>query len=75
MTTTEVQEGLRAILDEVLAVATGEIDECEMTMPQELEDLIRVESYEDAGIMMTDAGMVLRYKGGEEFQITIVRSR
>ena len=75
MTTTEVQEGLRALLDEALAVAIGEIDESEMTMPQELENLIRVESYEDAGILTTDAGMVLRFKRGEEFQITIVRSR
>ena len=75
MTTTEVQEGLRAMMEEVLAVGVGEIDECEMTMPQELEDLIRVESYEDAGILTTDAGMVLRFKRGEKFQITIVRSR
>lgn len=75
MTTEQLQDGLKALLDEALAVAIGEIYECEMTMPDELKNLIRVERYSDAGVLTTDAGMVLRFKGGEEFQITIVRSK
>ena len=33
------------------------------------------ESYADAGIMTKDAGLVLNGRNGEQFQITVVRSR
>ena len=43
MTAEQVESGIKAILDEALAVATGEIRESQMSMPTELESLIRVE--------------------------------
>jgi hypothetical protein len=46
-----------------------------MTMPDELQELIRVENFADAGILTNDAGFVLRFKNGAEFQITLVRSK
>ena len=75
MTTEQLQDGLKALLEEALAVAIGEIDEGEMTMPDELQELIRVENFADAGILTHDAGFVLRFKGDREFQVTLVRSR
>ena len=73
MKTFELQEGLQAMLEEVLAVTTEEIAEDQMTLPDELADLIRVETLADKG-NLTDTGLVLRFKGGAEFKITIVRS-
>ena len=73
MKTFELQEGLRAMLEEVLAVTTEQIAEDQMTLPDELADLIRVETLADKG-NLTDTGLVLRFKGGAEFKITIVRS-
>ena len=75
MDTKELQAGMQALFEEALAVAIGEIAEDGMTMPTELEDLIRVESFEDAGILTSDAGLVLRFKDGFEAQITIIRSK
>ena len=73
MKTFELQEGLLAMLEEVLAVTTEQIAEDQMTLPDELSGLIRVETLADKG-NLTDTGLVLRFKGGAEFQITIVRS-
>jgi hypothetical protein len=71
----DLQHGVRALFDEALAVALGEIEEDEMTAPTELEDLIRVESFADAGLLTSDPGIVLRFKGGAEFQLSIVQSK
>ena len=73
MKTFELQEGLRALFEEVLAVTTEQIAENQMTLPDELADLIRVQTFADEG-NLTDTGLVLRFKGGAEFKITIVRS-
>lgn len=35
----------------------------------------RAESYEDAGLLTRDAGIVLRFEDGSEFQITVKQSR
>lgn len=75
MNTEDVNDGLKALLDEALAVALGEIDDGEMTMPTELESLIRVATFEEEGILGAQPGLVLRFKGGAEFQVSIVRSR
>jgi hypothetical protein len=34
-----------------------------------------VRSFEDAGVLTTNAGLVLRAPNGREFQVTVVRSR
>lgn len=38
-------------------------------------DLRRVESFDAAGIMTTDAGFVMLMADGTEFQVTVVRSK
>ena len=35
----------------------------------------RVETYDEAGVLTTNAGLVVELTDGSEFQITIVRSR
>ncbi len=70
-----VHEGVKALLDEALAVAIGEIGETGMTIPTELEDLIRVSTYEEVGVLSADPGIVLRFKGGATFHLTVSRAR
>jgi hypothetical protein len=38
-------------------------------------DKPRVRSFEEAGVLTRNAGLVLRAPDGQEFQITVVRSR
>ena len=78
MTEKELEDGMKALFDEALAVATGEIEEDQMTMPTEMENLIRVSTFEEEGILSANPGLVLRFnRDGDvrEFQIGIVRSR
>jgi hypothetical protein len=74
MTAEQVESGIKAILDEALAVATGEICETEMSMPMELEDLIRVETFAEAGISGFP-GIVIRFKSGDEWQLQVIKSK
>lgn len=73
MTAEQVEGGLKALLDEALAVATGEICELEMTMPDELESLIRVETFEEAGISKLP-GVILRFADRSSYQLQLIRS-
>jgi len=75
MTAAEFQEGLHALFDEALAVAIGEIEEWQMTLPSEFEKLIRVESFLDAGVQDAGLGLVLRIGSGDEFRIGITKVR
>lgn len=34
-----------------------------------------VQSFEEAGVLTSDAGFVVRLKDGSEFQVTVVKSR
>lgn len=64
---------LEAALADVLLLA-----EADQVLLEHSDDTISfdsVRSYEDAGVLTTDRGLVVRLSNGQEFQITIVRSR
>lgn len=73
MTAEQVESGVKALFDEALAVATGEICEEQITFPAELEDLIRVETFAEAGISKLP-GVLLRFADRSEYQIQLIRS-
>lgn len=50
-------------------------DLLQMLLEEELSEGARVRSFEEAGVLTRDAGLVVRLPDGSEFQITIVRSR
>jgi hypothetical protein len=54
------------------AAADGLLDDCDC-----FDDLhgCRVKTFADTTILTSDAGIVLTLAGGEEFQITIVRTK
>ena len=39
------------------------------------EEGLEVATYKEEGLLTRDEGLVLRTEGGEEFQVTIVRSK
>ena len=61
----DLQEDLLAILSGWNSVDGTELD------PEGSE----IHTFEQAGVLTCDKGLVLRLPGGKEFQITIVRSR
>jgi hypothetical protein len=61
--------------DEAVEVLTDALDLYREENDEEDSPLRRVETFEDVGILTTDAGLVITMKDGSEFQITIVCSK
>ncbi len=65
----------RALYDLLAAVTMADFDdEPEITVPDELADLDIISTFEEAGLLTMNKGLVLRMKDRSEWQITIVRS-
>jgi len=61
-------------LKELLEALSGDQDVQDILGDEMFADA-RVESFEEAGVMTTNKGLVVRMGDGSEFQLTIVRSR
>ena len=61
MTPRELEAWIKDAIEEVLA--------------ELLEERIRVETFEVAGVLTTDRGLVVGFEDGSEIQLTLVRSR
>ena len=70
MTTETLRDALITVLTEM-----PHSDDRMQDIPGELFEVRRVRSFNDAGVMSSDAGIVLTAKDGSEFQITVVRSK
>lgn len=75
-TVTDAQE-VEDVLGEALdALTIDDFDDTEIGgMLRELGALRRVETFAQAGVMTYNAGLVLSFANGAEFQITIVQSQ
>lgn len=78
-TTKDLQDKLIDLIDAVIDARDHGVDEADSELLDDLHDHIEgieaVQTYEDADVLTSDCGMVLRMNDGTEFQITIVRSR
>ncbi len=64
--------------DDARGMTASRMAECVMDALVEadtIDDDLDVRSYEDAGVLTHDAGLVVRVGDGAEFQITVVQSR
>ena len=52
------------------AAIDGDVD-----VPEELSEVRDMRTFEEAGVLTRNAGIVLRMRGGDEYQISIVKSR
>ncbi len=60
-------EAFAAMLQDLLGCA-NEVDEA-------YDDRMRVETFEEAGVLTRDQGLIVRTSEGHEYQVTVVRSR
>ena len=67
-----MQDALNALsADVMLCINTGD----EIEPPEELEGVDSIQTFEEAGVLTMNKGLVLRMKDHREFQVTIVQSR
>ncbi len=59
----DIEEALRAVL------------QCSVSVSDTILDDARAETFEKAGVMTMNRGLVVRLKDGCEYQLTIVQSR
>jgi len=70
---TELQDALKTLLEEIAYMDAD--DRERFDVPAELADLDRVSTFEEAGVLTRDAGLVITATDGTEFQVTIIQSR
>jgi len=70
-----IPEAVQEFFEEALGVSIGQIEDDEVTVPDALRELIRVESFADAGVLTDNDGLVLRFRDGSEWQLSLVQSR
>ena len=73
MNETELQDALMAMLQEIACMDTEDLDQFDM--PCELAQIERVSTFDEAGVMTRDAGLVITTNDGCCFQLTIIQSR
>lgn len=56
-------------------ILAADCDEYPEDLPDELSEVERVQTYDEAGILTNNKGLVLRMQDGSEWQLTIVQSR
>ena len=56
-------------------ILAADCDEYPEDLPDELSDVEMVQTYDEAGVLTYNKGLVLRMKDGSEYQITVVKSR
>jgi len=70
---TELQQTLKTLLDEISYMDSDDLDQFDM--PEELAEIERISTFDKAGVLTQDAGLVITMKDGSEFQLTIIQSR
>jgi len=70
---TELQQTFKTLLDEISYMDTDDLDQFDM--PEELAEIERISTFDEAGVLTQDAGLVITMKDGSEFQLTIIQSR
>ena len=73
MNDTELQQTFKTLLDEISYMDTDDLDQFDM--PEELAEIERISTFDEAGVLTQDAGLVITMKDGSEFQLTIIQSR
>jgi hypothetical protein len=68
----EMETALNDLFAELILEA--DCQEYPEDLPEELAGVEMVRTFEEAGILTYNKGLVLRMKDGGEFQITVVRS-
>jgi len=74
MTARELQDLLRELLEELL-FARDDADDPLADLAERMDGIRRICTYDDAGVLTTDKGLVIECDDGAEYQLTIIRSK
>ena len=70
------EHGIETLIAESLNLhAEAAINRGDTDTPDRIEELFRIQTFAEAGLLTTDSGLVLHLDDGSSFQVTIVRSR
>jgi len=73
MNATELQDALKTLLEELSYMDADDFDQFDV--PRELAEIERISTFDEAGVLTRDRGVVVQTSDGAEFQVTIVQSR
>ena len=71
--TTTYQNTLKELLEQMMWMGTDELNT--FGLPDQIDNISNVSTFEEAGILTTDAGIVIDLVNGQQLQVTIIRSR
>jgi hypothetical protein len=69
----ELQDALKTLLEEIAFMDAEDREDA--GLGEDLADVKRVRTFEEEGVLTTDAGLVITTADGAEYQVTIVKSR
>ena len=69
----EMQDNLKALLDEISFMDADDLNQFDL--PPELAGIERTNTFEEAGVLTNNQGLVVHTSDGSKFQVTIVQSR
>ena len=69
----ELQDALKTLLEELSYMDDDDFDRYDL--PPELAEIERVSTFEEAGVLTCNRGVVVQTNDGAELQVTIVQSR
>ena len=73
MNENELQDALKTLLEELKFM--DDEDRADVGLDSDLTDIAETRTFDEAGVLTNNAGLVVRMADGSEFQITIVQSR
>jgi len=69
----ELQDALKTLLEEIAFMDAD--DRERFDLPAEMAEVDRVSTFEEAGVLTRDTGLVVTATDGTEFQVTIIQAR
>ena len=69
----EFQDALKALLDEITCMDGDDLEQFDL--PDDLGEIESVRTFDEAGVLTQNAGLVIAMADRSEWQVTVVRSR
>jgi len=69
----EFQDALKTLLDEIACMDADDLDQFDL--PDDLGGIDHVRTFDEAGVLTQNAGLVIEMADRSEWQVTVVRSR
>jgi len=69
----EFQDALKALLDEIACMDGDDLEQFDL--PDDLGGIEHVRTFDEAGVLTQNAGLVIAMADRSEWQVTVVRSR